>query len=162
MKCFFKKSAAMIKKLKCILIILPVCVLVSCALGAISPEYDFIKKEKEEIRLENLGYGKILVYNGADIFHKIDNTGRLNIWIDSAALGQIRPKEYVVINLDKGEYEFQVMHLDVVNMKSTHIVTIDKNTKVIRIEPTFVANKLRVTNELPEKFGKFEYAKNRD
>jgi len=149
------------KKLKLIFILLPILLLTSCALRPISSDYNFIETNLGKIELDKLGDGKILIYNGADILHKIDNTGRLNIWIGNKALGQIRPREYVVINLKSGKYEFKALHIDVVNMRSTHNLEIDENTKVIRIEPTITSNKLTLTNKLPKKFDKFKYAKSR-
>jgi len=91
----------------------------------------------------------------------MDNTARLNIWIDNKPLGQIRPSEYVIINLNDGKYLFDVLHLDLVNMRSSHDVLIDGNTKVIKIKPNLTSNKLTVTNELPKRFEKFSYAEKR-
>tara|TARA_R110002074_G_scaffold63042_4_gene151437 strand:+ start:1048 stop:1497 length:450 start_codon:yes stop_codon:yes gene_type:complete len=135
--------------------------LTSCALKPIISEYNFIKTDLEKVELDKLGNGTILIYNGANILHKVDLTARLNIWIDDKALGQIKPSEYVIINLKNGEYQFKALHIDVVNMRSTHDVTIDNNTKVIKIKPNLTSNKLTITNELPKRFEKFKYAEKR-
>ncbi|TDO05070.1 hypothetical protein [Sunxiuqinia elliptica] len=131
----------------------------SCALRPIATEYPVKPLESDEIRLDKLGDGKVLIYNGADILHKIDNTARLNIWIDNKALGQIRPGEYVVLEIGEGEHEFKLLHIDVFRMRSEHNVEIDPQTRIIRLEPTWISNKLTVTNVLPIRFEKFEYAK---
>ncbi|WBX70364.1 hypothetical protein [Tenacibaculum retecalamus] len=133
----------------------------SCALKPITSEYTFIKTDLEKVEMDKLGNGTILIYNGADILHKIDNTARLNIWIGNKALGQIRPREYVIINLKDGNYEFKALHIDVVKMRSTHDVKIDSNTKVIKIKPNLTSNRLTVTNEFPKKFEKYKYAEKR-
>tara|TARA_R110001632_G_scaffold124451_2_gene237365 strand:+ start:8600 stop:9049 length:450 start_codon:yes stop_codon:yes gene_type:complete len=135
--------------------------LTSCALKPIISEYNFIKTDLEKVELDKLGNGTILIYNGANILHKVDLTARLNIWIDDKALGQIKPSEYVIINLKNGEYQFKALHIDVVNMRSTHDVIIDNNTKVIKIKPNLTSNKLTITNELPKRFEKFKYAEKR-
>jgi hypothetical protein len=135
--------------------------LASCALKPITSEYTFIKTDLEEVTLDKLGNGTILIFNGADILHKIDNTGRLNIWIDNKPLGQIRPGEYIIINLKDGKHQFKALHLDVVNMRSIHDVEIDEKIKVIKIKPNLTSNKLTVTNELPKRFEKFKYAEKR-
>lgn len=135
--------------------------LTSCALKAITSEYAFIKTNIENVGLDDLGNGNVLIYNGANILHKIDNTARLNIWLDEKPLGQIRPREYVIINLTNGEHHFKALHIDVVNMRSEHEVEIDEKTKVIKIKPTLTSNKLEVTNELPENFDKFKYVEKR-
>lgn len=133
----------------------------SCALKPLKSEYTFVRDNMENVNLDKLGNGKIMIYNGADILHKVDVTGRLNVWIDDQALGQIRPAEYVVIELKQGNHEFKLLHIDMVNMRSTHPITITDTTTVIRIKPTITSNKLSVTNKLPKKFDKFKYGANR-
>ena len=133
----------------------------SCALRPIPSEYFFVKTDMEIIELERLGNGKILIYNGADVLHRLDNTARLNIWINEKALGQIRGGEYVIVDLKNGKYDFNVLHIDLLKMRSGHGVVIDDTTKVIRIEPTITSNKLTITNELPKRFEKFRYAEKR-
>ncbi|MCK7591080.1 hypothetical protein M0G43_10885 [Subsaxibacter sp. CAU 1640] len=135
--------------------------LVSCGLKPITSEYTYIKTDLQNVKLDELGNGIILIYNGANIFHKIDNTARLNIWLNDQALGQLKPSEYVIINLKSGDHHFKVLHKDVVNMRSEHDVEIDATTKVIKIKPNITSNKLEVTNELPENFEKFKYAETR-
>ncbi len=56
---------------------------------------------------------------------------------------------------------FKALHIDVVNMRSNHEVEITKNTTVIKIKPNLTSNKLIITNELPKRFNKFEYAEKR-
>lgn len=133
----------------------------SCALKPIISDYTFIKTNLENVDFDKLGNGTVLIYNGADILHKIDNTARLNIWINNKALGQIRSREYVIINLKKGKYQFKALHIDIVNMRSTHDVEIDENTKIIKIKPNLTSNRLTVTNEFPRKFEKYKYAEKR-
>lgn len=149
--CFLKIT----KQIALLSTLLLVC---SCGLKSIPSEYTFIKGGFEKVELDKLGNGKILIYNGAGISHKIDNTSRLNIWIDDKPLGQLRASEYVVIDLKKGKYKFKVQHLDVVNMRSVDEVEIDEKTRVIKIKPNLTSNKLTITNELPKNFDKFRYS----
>lgn len=142
-------------------IILALSLLTSCALKPIQSEFVYLYNDLNNVELDKLGDGKVLIYNGADALHKIDNTARLNIWIDGKALGQIRPSEYVIINLDKSEHTFKVLHIDLVNMRSEHNVLIDNDTKIIKIKPTVTSNKLSVTNILPNNFDKFKFAQKR-
>jgi hypothetical protein len=153
MNCFFST------KLNHIIVVISLLFFTSCGLKPIVSEYTFIKTDFEKIELEKLGNGNVLIYNGANVFHKIDNTARLNVWIDDKPLGQIKPNEYVIINMKDGRYTFKALHKDVVNMRSEHDVEIDKNTKVIKIKPNITSNKLEVINELPNNFEKFSYSK---
>ncbi len=148
-------------KYKFVILVSIVLLASSCALKPVTSEYNFVKIDLEDVNLDKLGNGNVLIYNGADILHKIDNTARLNIWIDNKALGQIRGREYVIINLKKGKHMFKALHIDVLKMRSTHDVEIDENTKVIKIKPNLTSNKLWITNELPKKFEKYKYAEKR-
>ncbi len=149
------------KEIKYLILFSMVLLFNSCALRPITSEYNFIETDLEKVDLDKLGNGTVLIYNGADILHKIDNTARLNMWIDDKALGQIRSREYVIINLKDGTYEFKALHIDVFNMRSTHVVEISATTKVIKIKPNITTNRLIVTNELPNKFEKYTYAEKR-
>ena len=146
------------KYIRIITTLFSIFLLSSCALKPITSEYAFIRNDIENVELNDLGNGNVLIYNGANILHKIDNTARLNIWLDNKALGQIRPSEYVIIKLKNGKYNFKVLHIDLVKMKSQHIVEINNNTRVIKIKPTVTSNKLELTNEIPKNFDKFKYA----
>ncbi len=149
------------KNIRIIIASISFILLTSCALKPITSEYPFIKTNIENVELDDLGNGNILIYNGANILHKMDNTARLNIWLDQKSLGQIRPSEYVIINLKKGKHLFKVLHIDVVNMRSEHEVEIDDNTKVINIKPTITSNKLELTNEFHKNFDMFKYVEKR-
>lgn len=125
----------------------------SCALRSVPSDYTSVKLDS--INNNTLGNGKVLIYNGAGVLHKVDNTARLNIGLDGKSLGQIRPREYVIVNLENGKHEFTALHIDMVNMRSKHPVEINEHTKVIKIEPTITSNKLTITNILPENFEKY-------
>ena len=150
-----------LKKYKYLILFSTVLFTTSCALKPIISEHTFVKTDLKKVDLDKLGNGTILIYNGADILHKIDNTARLNVWIDNKALGQIRAREYVIINLKNGTHQFKALHIDVFKMRSSHDVEIDENTKVIKIKPNITSNKLTITNELPRKFEKYKYAEKR-
>jgi len=149
----FRKSGIKL----CLFILISI--LSSCALKPIPSEYNSVKLDV--VDTNTLGNGKIMIYNGANILHSVDNTARLNVWIDNKSIGQIRPKEYLIIDLKNGKYEFTALHIDMVNMKSKHQVEINENTKVIRIEPTITSNKLTITDELPKNFQKYIYTLDR-
>ncbi len=146
---------------KTLFVISTILVLNSCALRPITSSYDYQKNKVERIDFDKLGNGRILIYNGANALHKIDNTARLNIWIDEKPMGQIRASEYAIIELEKGTYDFKLLHVDMFNFKSNHKIEIDEKTKIIKIKPTVTSNELTITNTLPNNFDKFKYVENR-
>jgi len=147
----------MITLLKPILAILTLILLASCALRPISSEHNLIQIEKADFSTSDLGNGKILIYNDANILHTSDNTSRLNIQLDNKNLGQLRAKDFAVINLKNGKHVFNIMHIDVVNMRSEHEIIVTDSTKVIRVKPTITSNKLEIVNQLPQNWDKYQY-----
>tara|TARA_Y100001001_G_scaffold91699_1_gene89585 strand:- start:1520 stop:1975 length:456 start_codon:yes stop_codon:yes gene_type:complete len=132
-------------------------ILSSCALKPISSEHALLRMEKEDISSESLGKGKVLIYNDANILHTGDNTARLNIVLDDKNLGQLKAKDFVIIQLENGNHVFNIRHLDVVNMRSTHKVVITDTVQIIRVKPTITSNKLEITNEFPNNWDKYGF-----
>lgn len=132
-------------------------ILSSCALKPISSEHALLRMEKEDISSESLGKGKVLIYNDANILHMGDNTARLNIVLDDKNLGQLKAKDFVIVQLENGNHVFNIRHLDVVNMRSTHKVVITDTVKIIRVKPTITSNKLEITNEFPNNWDKYGF-----
>jgi hypothetical protein len=158
----FKPNSRIMKTFfKTLFAISMIFVLNSCALRPITSSYDYQKNKSERINIDNLGNGRILIYNGANGLHKIDNTASLNMWINEKPMGQVRASEYAIIELEIGTYEFKLLHVDMFNFKSYHKIEINEKTKVIRIEPTITSNDLTITNQLPTRFDKFRYVENR-
>ena len=131
--------------------------LTSCGMRPIPSEHDLVQVNKETLSLDDLGNGKILIYNDANILHTGDNTSQLNIVMDGKNLGQLRAKDFVVVQLENGKHNFNLRHLDLVNMRSDHEVTVTDMVKVIMVKPTVTSNKLEVVNQLPENWEKYRY-----
>lgn len=129
----------------------------SCGLKPISTEHTLLHIKNENITLNELGNGTILIYNDANILHTSDNTSRLNIIIDDKNLGQLRAKNYAIVKLDLGIHYFRINHLDVVNMKSDHQVNLTESIKILKVKPTITSNKLEIVEELPQNWKKYTY-----
>lgn len=129
----------------------------ACALKPIPSEHNLIRMKKDEISLARLGDGKVLIYNDANILHTADVTSRLNIRLDGKNLGQLRAKNFAIVDLKEGKHVFSIRHIDVVNMNSKHKVMLTDSIKVISVKPTITSNKLEIVNQLPNNWDKYEY-----
>lgn len=130
---------------------------VSCGPKPILAEHPLVILEKEKVSLNELGNGTILIYNDANILHTADATSRLNIHLNDKNVGQLRAKDFVVVQLNNGNNIFNLKHWDVVNMRSEHTLIVTDSTKVIRVKPTVTSNKLEVINQLPDNWVKYRY-----
>ncbi len=121
----------------------------SCALKPILPTKNY--SPIENVSIENLGNGKILFYNYGYYCPTMTcgYTTKMNVKANEISLGQINYGEYLIVELDYGEYVFETVYKDVLKIKRTHKVTIDKDTKVIKLSINAFNEKLKVTNSLP-------------
>jgi hypothetical protein len=124
-------------------------------LKPVGREYDLMRTFSNSVNLHEYGNGKILIYNGARMAHKVDDTARLNLWIHGKPVGQLNSGHYVVLFLMPDTYEFKLQHKDGVKMTSVHTVVVGSDTKVINIKPTITSNKVEITNEIPDNFQYF-------
>lgn len=142
---------------KSILFFFTASLLISCAMKPIPSEYPLVMMGKEKVTLNELGNGTILIYNDANILHTSDNTSQLNVQLDGRNLGQLRAKDFAIVKLEKGAHVVNLRHLDLVNMRSEHKITVNDSLKVIMVKPTITSNKLEITNELPANWEKYRY-----
>ncbi|MGM1057255.1 MAG: hypothetical protein ACQEWG_15315 [Bacteroidota bacterium] len=98
-----------------------------------------------------------MIYNDANILHTADNTSQLNIQLDGKNLGQLRAKDFAIVKLENGGHVFNLRHLDLVNMRSEHKITVTDSLKVILVKPTITSNKLEIVNQLPVNWDKYRY-----
>lgn len=134
-----------------IYLILAMSTLTGCSpLKPIKSEYNLIRTSSSGISAKEVGNGKILIFNGSGMMNKMDDSSRLNIWINGNALGQIKANEYAVLLLLPGTYNFRIQHKDVANFESTHKVEITKETIFINIKPTATSNKVEIVTNMPE------------
>ena len=142
-------------KIKILLLIITSTLFSSCSLKPIQSEFSLQRTFSDPVIIGEFDNGKILVYNGAGLNHKIDNSSNLNVWINNKPLGQLMSNEFAIIYLLPGKYEFKLVHKDIKNFTSTHTVEIDKDTKVICVKPTITSNKVEITNVIPNNFHLF-------
>lgn len=121
------------------------------SLKPINSEYNLIRTSTSP-EVYKYGNGKILIYNGAGLLNKIDDSSSLNIWINGKALTQLKSNEYAVFYLMPDTYQFKIQHIDVMNFESVHTINIDNKTSVINVCPTITSNKIDITNDIPLNF----------
>jgi len=144
--------------IKTIYILFTILLATSCAIKPLKSEYNFIDTETT-VDVNNLGNGKVLIFNAVDKLRQLGEKGSLNVWVNSKPLVHLKEREYVIIDLKKGLAEFKILHVNGINVKNIYDIEIDENIKIIRLEPTSFSNRINIVNELPSDFGKFKYAK---
>ena len=130
----------------------------SCGgLKPLESEYSYINQDLGSIDFNELGNGKVLIYNDIESDRKIGKAARLNIWIDNKALGQLNSREYVVIELESKTYLFKVNHFDVFTRSSEHKLEINNDTKIVKITSNRTTNDICATDEKPSNWDQLTY-----
>lgn len=151
------------KKILLLLFILAIS-LNSCGIKKIVSEKEYLRLPLDETNIDNLGNGKILFYNG-DYYCPVVECGwttKINVHFNEIQLGTINYNEYFIVELEKGDYNVKLKHWDAVNMKSQHQISINENTKIIKLRTTAFSNDLEIINELPEEFENYKYVEKKN
>ena len=137
----------------------------SCALKPIATNYDYEKNNIADVKLSQLGYGEIMIHHAVLIGGGPNGEGKLNMWINGEPMGQMRPREYMIVHLKNGKNELKIMYLSLSGFKITKKfdVEIFETTKVISIggAPNILHGQCRVTNLLPIGFNKYKFVEQR-
>ena len=136
----------------------------SCGIKKVISEKEYLRLPLNEINLDKLGNGKILFYNG-DYYCPVVECGwttKINVHFNEIQLGTINYNEYFIVELKKGNYNVKLKHWDAVNMKSEHQISIDENTKIVKLQTTAVSNDIEIVNELPDEFRSYNYVEKKN
>ncbi|WP_371393313.1 hypothetical protein ACCC68_08805 [Tenacibaculum maritimum] len=154
-----KQPETIIKKIVLLSIIL---IMSSCAIKSLVSEKKYVYLPYQEVNLDNLGNGRIMIYNGHYYCPVITcgTTTKVNVLVNDKSFGQINYGEYFIVDIGTGIKSFHLEHKEIFKMKSNHKITIDDNTKVLKLEPTDFSHKLTITNELPEDLPNFRQLMN--
>jgi hypothetical protein len=85
--------------------------------------------------------------------YHLSPTGRLNVSVDGKGLGQIAPGEYVALDLPKGKRRVSLVHRDVVDFKSEHVLTLEQSVVVVDVFATITSNSMVVVDSSPSLSG---------
>ncbi len=129
----------------------------SCAIKSLVSEKKYVYLPNQEVNLDNLGNGRIMLYNGHYYCPVITcgTTTKVNVLVNDRPFGQINYGEYFIVDIGTGVKNFHLEHKEIFKMKSDHKIIIDEKTKVLKLEPTDFSHKLTITNELPEDLPNF-------
>ena len=79
----------------------------------------------------------------------LDNTGRLNAWLDGKAIGGPNISEYVQIQIPKATHQLMLVHPDIFEFRTTHEIDAQDDPRFLEIRATAVSNEIQVHKSLP-------------
>ena len=96
---------------------------------------------------------RVVFFNSSNrAMYGVDKSGRIDIYIDGAALATVDIGEYVQTFLPKGDHQVELRHRDMVWMKSTHRLDVDREAEWVRVYCQVFSNGFQVTHQPPPNF----------
>lgn len=129
--------------------------LLSCAIAPIKNEIHF---PEQGINQKNIGEGnsRLIIYNLAYHFNDsmLANSSILNVLINQKGLTQLKPMQYVVVDLPKGKHKVEVLRRDLFVLSSSEEIQLSKEVHYLEIIQEPLGNGIYLTHQLPDFFTK--------
>lgn len=143
------KSQDMLSSLRILLVTVVAAFLQACAVAPIATEVQ-LQAGEMQVPQKQAGKTYVLLYNNANkLLYGIDNTARLNVWLDGKGIGGLDIGQYVQMVLPNGEHVLKLLHRDVLDFESTHRIALNGEPLFIEMYPTPVSNSIAVHGKLP-------------
>jgi hypothetical protein len=146
-----------------ILITVVVSSFAGCLMAPIRPEITHLQGNLTEPSTTP-GEAKLVLFNNSNkLLFGLDNTGRINAWLNSKAVGGPNIGEYIQLQVPKGKHELTLVHLDVLEFRSQHQIDVQDDLLFIELRATPVSNEIRLhkilpaENYLPKPFMQYVY-----
>ena len=135
--------------LRFLLVALLALLLQACAIAPVTTELP-LQAGQMQVPAKEPGKTYLLLYNNASkLLHGLDNTARINVWLDGKGVGGLDIGHYVQLVLPDGDYTLKLIHRDLVEFESTHKLSLVGKPLFIEMQPTIVSNTITVHTELP-------------
>jgi len=120
-----------------------------CAMAPVMPEIPHVQSDLNAQSTRPNEVMLVLFNTSSKLLFGLDNTGRLNAWLDGKAIGGPNIGEYVQIQVPKGKHQLTLVHLDMVEFRTTHEIDAQDDPLFLEIRATPVSNKIQVHKSLP-------------
>lgn len=99
------------------------------------------------------GHSRVVVFNSSNsLLYGVDHSGRINILIDSRALGSLDPGEYAQVFLTPGRHDVALRHRDLMWFETEHPVLIDRPERYLDVSCEPSGQRFEPRDELPIEF----------
>lgn len=122
----------------------------ACAIAPVPTELPLHQGGQMQVPPKQPGKTYLLLYNNANkLLHGLDNTARLNVWLDGKGVGGLDIGHYVQLVLPDGDHTLKLVHRDLVNFESIHKLTLAGEPIFVEMWPTIVSNAVAVRARIP-------------
>lgn len=128
---------------------LPALLLSACMMAPVRPDMPHLNDDisarstrPDEVRL-------VFYNNSNKLTHGLDNTGRINVWLDGKAVGGPDIGEFVQVQVPRKPYRVRLVHLDMTEMSSEHQLDATADPTYVEVRATITSNELKAHQALP-------------
>ena len=138
------------RRIKLIFIVLFTIMFVGCAITPPVQEVSLPSQSISQVFSEDAP--KLVIYNDSDKYlYGLDNSGKINIYLDGKGVGRLNIGQYVIVNAKIGKHEIKVMHKEIIKFESVNQVDVEGPLQFIKIYSKATSNGLKKV-EKPEAF----------
>jgi hypothetical protein len=145
-----------------VLIAFTATLLSGCMMAPIKPDLPHLN-ESIESRSTKADEARLIFFNNSNkLLFGLDNTGRINVLLNGKAVGGPNIGEYIQVQVPKGKYLLNLVHLDLFEFRSVHELDVQDDPLFVELRATVVSNEIQVhkslpaDNYLPKPFIRFE------
>ena len=102
---------------------------------------------------------QLVIFNDSNtLLYGLDNSGKINIHFDGKGVGQLSIGQYVILSVKEGTHKIDLLHKDIVNMSSTHQVSVSDSPTYLKIHANADSNGAEVVQKPGDFESKFKPA----
>lgn len=95
----------------------------------------------------------VAFFNNANpVLYGLDNSAKLNIWVNDKSVGQLGLGEHIQVILPNGNHRVTLKHLDLFYFTSQHDLELTGEPTFVEVRPTVVSNHLKAYKNKPPAF----------
>lgn len=100
------------------------------------------------------GNGRIqlIIFNDSNaLMYGLDGSGKINIHHNGKGVGQLKIGQYVILSVEEGSHNIDLLHKDIVNFDSTHQLLVSDSPTYLKIYAKVTSNGAEIVSK-PDNF----------
>lgn len=120
-----------------------------CVIPPVTPQVSHLGPDLT-VKAASPNEAKVLLFNNSSrLMFGVDNTGRMNVWLNGRGVASLDIGEYVQISVPYGRYTLELLHRDMFDFKTSHELNVAGDTAIVEIAASILSNEFRVHDVLP-------------
>jgi hypothetical protein len=124
--------------------------LTGCVAPYVEPQFNFPPQKLGNPPISNT-MSKLVIFNDSNFL--INSPTKIKVILDNKIVGQLHYKEFLIIDIKKGEHTLKLEHKDMITFKSNHTINVAKEETFLKIIATMMSNTAKIVSK-PSNFNK--------